>query len=132
MRGKTSIKKIFVIQLFTVIVFLINLSAEPYKPYPILFVHGVNSGSGTWGAEVENREVSDSIPESKIINGSTYYHFLEYMDPVAITWHEYEEDVLKIPLTYTIPGEDAYPNKTFLEVMNFDDKWGKTNKDLKL
>jgi len=46
MKGNISIvKKIFIIQLFTV--FSITLSAEPYKPYPILFVHGINSGSLT-------------------------------------------------------------------------------------
>jgi hypothetical protein len=120
MRGKVSIiKKIFIIHLF--VAFLLTLYAKPYKPYPILFVHGVNSGSGTWGAEVENREVSDSIPQSKLEDNSTYTHFLYYMTPCAIAWHEYEEDYLEIPPTYTIPGEDAYPNKTFLEVINFDE-----------
>jgi hypothetical protein len=118
MRGDTSIiKKIFVLQLFTV--FLLSLSAEPYRVYPILFVHGINSGSGTWGANTENR--SDSIPadsvQSKSSDYPTYAYFLEYMYPYVEAWWKFDE-------TYTKPGDPAYPNKTFLEVINFDDNRG--------
>jgi hypothetical protein len=43
------IKKLFVIQLF--VAFLSTLYAKPYKPYPILFIHGVGATSqGCWGA----------------------------------------------------------------------------------
>jgi len=76
MRDNISIiKKIFIIQLFTV--FMLTLSAELYKPYPILFVHGINSGSGTWGAPVYDREMGDSIRADSI--ASTYQHFLDYL-----------------------------------------------------
>jgi hypothetical protein len=121
MRGKVSIiKKLFIIQLFTV--FFLASSAEPYKPYPVIFVHGLGSSSASWGAPTILR--SDSIPKDSIISGHTYDRFLDYMHPYAIAWHEYEEDYLGIPPTYTIPGgvpghpepDDAYPNKTFLEV----------------
>jgi len=52
------------------------------------------------------------------------------MDPYAIVWD-------MVDPSYTKPSDQStedgfYPNKTFLEVINFDDKWGKTNKDLKL
>ena len=58
MRGNVNIiKKLFVIQFFTAA--LLTLSAEPYRVYPILFVHGINSGPGTWGEEVEDREVGN-------------------------------------------------------------------------
>ncbi len=25
------------------------LIAEPYRPFPVIFVHGINSNAGTWG-----------------------------------------------------------------------------------
>jgi len=107
------------------------LKSEPYKPYPILFVHGINSGSGTWGAEVENREEGDWISADKVDSFSTYYHFLRYMHPYV-----WMLDTLGYDTTYTIPGgisgwpkDDAYPNKTFLEVINFDDNRGSIDPD---
>jgi hypothetical protein len=124
MRGKVSIiKKIFIIQLFSV--FLLTLSAKPYRVYPILFVHGINSGSGTWGAEVENREEGDWIPANKIEEYSTYYHFLRYMKPYVWQWYNWEKEPGLSP-TFT-PDPDttpAYPNKTFLEIINFNDNRG--------
>jgi len=134
MREKISIiKKLFILQLFTI--FLLSLSAEPYRVYPILFVHGINSGSGTWGAEVENREEGDWIPANKIEKYSTYYHFLNYMKPYVWEWYDWEKDQ-GLPRTYT-PDSNApvtgplYPNKTFLEVINFDDNRGSIDPDSK-
>jgi len=118
MKGNINIiKKVFIIQLFTI--FFINSSAEPYKPYPILLIHGINSNSGTWGANTENR--SDSIPADSVQDKSsdypTYAYFLGYMNPYAVAWKSVDG-------SYTIPGDDAFPNKTFLEVINFDDNRG--------
>jgi len=111
MRGKESIiKKLFVIQLFSVS--LLTLSAEPYKPYPILLIHGIASNSGTWGAPTILS--SDSIPKDSIISGHTYGHFLDHLNPYVIAWDAIDE-------SYTEDETDpAYPNKTFLEVINFD------------
>ena len=104
--------------------FVVVLQAEPYKPYPIIFVHGLGSSSGAWGAPTINR--SDSIPQSSIESGHTYDHFLDYMHPYV-----WMLDTLGYDTTYTIPGgipgwpkDPAYPNKTFLEVVNMDDPWG--------
>jgi len=50
--------------IFLGIIFTLALFGEPYKPKPILFIHGINSGSGTWGAPTENRK--DSIPADSV------------------------------------------------------------------
>ncbi len=114
MRGnKKIIRKVFILQLFTVFVF--TLSAEPYKPYPVIFVHGLGSSSKTWGAEahIEADMYTDLIDAGKLVSGHTYDHFLDYMNPYAIVWW-------KIDKSYTHPDSSpAYPNKTFLEVVNF-------------
>jgi len=38
------------------------LLSEPYKPYPILFVHGMNANAGTWGVKVY--KVGDVLTDS--------------------------------------------------------------------
>ena len=119
MREKVSIITILIILLF--VVFNLTLSAVPYKPYPILLVHGIGSNSGTWGAPTILR--SDSIPEDSIRTDHTYSHFLDYMNTYAIEWW-------KIDKSYTHPDfSPAYPNKTFLEIINFDDPWGTIDPD---
>ena len=105
------------------------LFSAPYKPYPILFVHGLGSNSKTWGVKC------DSIPSRQVWKGTQFYtdsmvqildspnesptfkEMIRYMKPYAIAWED-------IDTTYTIPGENAYPNKSFLEVVNMDDPWG--------
>ncbi|RKY64494.1 MAG: hypothetical protein DRQ02_11390 [Candidatus Latescibacterota bacterium] len=93
------------------------LKAEPYKPKPIIFIHGYTSNSGTWGASTKDprNDRSEWICDDSVFAHpeGTYFHFLKYMNPYAIAWES-------IDSTYTIPGEDAYPNKTFLEVINLD------------
>jgi len=107
MRGNISIiEKLFVVQLFTV--FLIALNAEPYKPYPIIFVHGMGSNAGAWGLEY-----SEDNWIKEIEDDGTLDHFLDYMNTYVDAWEA-------VDTTYTIPTDDAYPNKTFLEVINFD------------
>jgi len=93
---------------------LIEVKAEPYKPYPIIFVHGLGSSSATWGAEAykEGSMYTDSIDAGKLEPNHTYDHFLDYMNPYV-----WMLDTLGYDTTFTIPGEDAYPNKTFLEVV---------------
>jgi len=72
-------KKIILI-VFTIFGVSMILQGEPYKPYPVLFIHGVGVSSQTWGVEpTEDR--SDLIIENNIESGHTYKHFLEYMNP---------------------------------------------------
>ncbi len=33
-----------------------NLSAEPYRPYPLIFVHGLNGGAWHWGVDLTAQE----------------------------------------------------------------------------
>jgi len=101
-----------------ILIFLsVILFSAPYKPYPILFVHGMGSKSLTWGADVFKDEDTGALTDSikqEVTEGSTIDHFLRLMTPYAIAWDEIDQ-------TYTKPGDDAYPNKAFLEVVNMDD-----------
>jgi sugar lactone lactonase YvrE len=129
-RDISMIKRVSIILVF--LVFSVFMKAEPYKPYPILWVHGYADHSSTWGAETfeyEEGKFTDSIVSVNSYPIPTYAHFLDYMHPYAIEWYKYEKDYLGIPPTYTIPGEDAYPNKTFLEVINFKETVGSVNED---
>jgi len=113
-------KYVLIIIFFALIV---SLMAEPYKPYPILWIHGLGSSSLTWGAKVDT--LSNGFKTDSIIgfgDAPTYQYFLNYMNTYAIEWKNIDE-------TYTIPGDDAYPNKTFLEVINMDDPWGSVDPD---
>jgi len=131
MRGKVSIiKKVFILQLFTV--FMLTLSAEPYKPYPILFIHGVGAASeGCWGAGVDTLGDGDEQQLSDWVTSweSTYSQFLDYVHPYVYAWWDYEND-LGLEPTYTRPEDIVrYPNKTFLEVVNMDAPWGSIDDD---
>ena len=109
------IKRISIILIFLIFSIIVS-NAEPYKPYPILLIHGIASNSGTWGAPTILR--SDSIPEDSIKSGHTYDHFLDYMDPYVIEWWKTDK-------SYTHPDSSpAYPNKTFLEIINFNENRG--------
>ncbi|RKZ18605.1 hypothetical protein DRQ17_03015 [bacterium] len=109
---------------------LILLSA-PYRPYPILFVHGLGSGSGCWGASPDTLR-SDWIYKDSIIDNSTMDNFLSLMKPYAWAWYDWEKEQYPNEIsTYTPdttveePSVKArYPNKSFLEVVNMDDPWG--------
>ena len=107
-----------------ILIFLsVILYSAPYKPYPILFVHGMGSKSATWGAQVfedENGNRTDSI-KPEITDNSTFDNFLTLMKPYAWAWYEWEKEQGLNP-TYTFAdSQDAYPNKSFLEVVNMDD-----------
>ena len=84
--------------IFGVILSLALFSA-PYKPYPILMIHGYRAGSGSWGAPTKNR--SDSIPAEslKAHPDGTYEHFLPLMTPYAWAWYNWEKDADRYPLT---------------------------------
>ena len=115
---------VFIVFLFIVL----SINPAPYKPYPILFVHGMGSKSLTWGADVFKDEDTGALTDSikqEVTEGSTIDHFLRLMTPYAIAWDE-------IDPSYTHPGgtpehpnpDPGYPNKAFLEVVNMDDPWG--------
>ncbi|MEO0294375.1 MAG: hypothetical protein ABIN61_09215 [candidate division WOR-3 bacterium] len=135
-RGIRMIKKSTIILIF--LVFPIVAKAEPYKPYPILFVHGLGASSGTWGAKCDtfpkgsrNSRFTDSI--INLDSDHTYDHFLDYMTKYAWAWYDWEKEQ-GLERTYT-PDTNApitgprFPNKTFLEVVNFDDNRGSIDPD---
>ena len=99
----------------------------PYKPYPIIFIHGYTSGSGTWGASTKDpiHDRKEEICKDSVLAHpeATYSHFLNYMLPMVEVWHEYEVSH-GLSWTYTISTMDNFPNKTFLEVINFDEACG--------
>jgi len=124
-----------------IIMSLIGLYAQsgyPYKPKPILFVHGYNANSGTWGVKPDSagkisyltvlpglgplpairwpgyNPSTDSIIRDSIKEGDTYDRFLPLMIPYAKTW-------FSIDSSYTWDeAQPGYPNKSFLEVWNAD------------
>jgi hypothetical protein len=98
----------------------------PYKPKPILFIHGRSGSSETWGVYPEEHFIevgfppkryknpsSDTIIKDSIIPGHTYDRFLPIMEPYCYVWDE-------IDGSYTKPDDEGYPNKSFLEVWNAD------------
>ena len=126
--------------IFLLFSFSFVLLSEPYKPYPILFVHGLGSNSMCWGAKCKkvyrptygDSIYSDSIVEwrENVLENPTYEHFLSLMQPYAIAWDA-------IDPSYTHPGgtpdhpnpDPGYPNKCFLKVVNMDDPWGSVDED---
>ena len=102
--------------------------AEPYKPYPILFVHGYGGSSKDFGVN-PYKEIPDTICKDSIVDGETMDEIIPLMQPYAWVWYEWEKEQYpnEIP-TYTPdttveePSVKArYPNKIFLEVVNMDD-----------
>jgi pimeloyl-ACP methyl ester carboxylesterase len=95
---------------------LVFAEIYPYKPNPIILVHGLGGSSKDWGAGTYKiGEVkTDSIHPDSVVPGSSYFHFLnDFMKTYAVLWENYDS-------SYTIPGEPSYPNKSFVEVINFD------------
>ncbi len=118
------------------IISLIGLYAQqgyPYKPKPILFIHGRSGSSETWGVKPEKPFIkktfvwltyigearyknpsTDTILKDSIIPGHTYDRFLPLMIPYAKAW-------FSIDSSYTWDeAQPGYPNKSFLEVWNAD------------
>ena len=128
-------RKVFIfVIIFLGIVVVLKANDFPYKPKPILLIHGYNGNSKTWGAGayMDGEIRTDSIHPDSIETGFTYEHLLNYMNHYA-----WVLDTLGYDTTYTKPGgvpnypnpDPGYPNKTFLEVINMDDPWGSVDPD---
>jgi len=126
--GFKTLKEVQMKKYFLFFLFALIITGAPYKPYPIIFIHGLGSNSKCWGVKCDTfpdslwyGDYTDSIVE--IQSGHTYSHFLNYMIPMVEVWDE-------IDPSYTDePEEPNFPNKTFLEVVNMDDPWGSINED---
>jgi len=115
---------VFIILISLVLPVVIS-TAEPHKPYPIIFIHGVGATSeGCWGAGVDTLADGEKLSDWVTSWESTYAHFLDYMTKYAWAWYDWGDD------TYTPDPDDPelppqvrarFPNKTFLEVINFND-----------
>ncbi|MCK4523918.1 hypothetical protein KAU15_03235, partial [candidate division WOR-3 bacterium] len=118
----------------------VSIYSEPYKPKPILFIHGIDGNSKCWGVSPKyvdttyNNKIyniaKDSIIKDSIIDGRILPVCLEKLLPMVWNW-----DTLGYDTTYTIPGgvtgwpeDPSYPNKTFLEIINFNDNNGSIDK----
>jgi hypothetical protein len=113
MRGNISIiKKLFVILLSTV--FLLTLSAEPYKPYPILFIHGIGATSqGNWGAGVDTLSDGKQLSDWVTSWESTYDRFLDYMHPYAVAWKSVDGSYT---ISSTETGNTTFPRIPIIEL----------------
>ena len=137
--------KIFRLSIIFLILSITLTKAEPYKPKPILFVHGIDGDSKAWGvkpmykdtvANGKNYKITrDTINKDSIMPGDSMIlpKCLEKLTPIVWAW-----DTLGYDTSYTIPGgvpgwaeDPAYPNKTFLEIINFDDNSGSVNEMLR-
>jgi hypothetical protein len=125
------VRKVYLFSLlFLGIVSILSSDVYPYKPSPILLIHGYNGNSKTWGVGAYmNGEIrTDSIHPDSIESGSTYEHLLDYLNPIVQVWHDYEV-THNLPVTYTTPDMATYPNKTFLEIYNFKHPLGSFDPD---
>jgi len=125
-------RRLFLISLL-ILMSIVSIYAEPYKPKPILFIHGIDGNSKCWGVSPVKININgsivkgDSIDKDSIIDGRILPVCLEKLIPMVWNW-----DTLGYDDTYTIPGgvpgheepDPAYPNKTFLEIVNFHDNNG--------
>ena len=115
-------KCVFVLLLFASIG---SLCADnsPYKPYPIILIHGYSGTSETWGVKPHkptgDEFNSDSILLNKIIPELTYDSLLNKMKLYAIVWDAIDPSYTKPGDENIPPGEGTYPNKAFLEIYNF-------------
>ena len=126
--------KIFRLSIIFLLLSITIIKAEPYKPKPILFIHGIDGNSKCWGVSPVKISIngiivkSDSIDKDSIIDGRILPVCLEKLLPMV--WNNYKwEKEHGISPTYT-PDPDstpAYPNKSFLEIINFDDNCGSVN-----
>ena len=86
------------IQIATILLLIsfISLRAEPYKPKPILFIHGIGSNSSSWGASTKdpNTDRSEWICKDSVFAHpeKAFAHFLPYMTPYAWAWYNWEKE----------------------------------------
>ncbi len=82
-------KKIYLLSIF--VVSLILNAQDSYRPYPIIWCHGIWSSPGTWGVEKNGWEVEGDphnpdnveIKELREEEGSTIWEILQnyFLDP---------------------------------------------------
>jgi hypothetical protein len=108
------------------LLFLSSLFSYPYKPKPILFVHGFMGNSSDWGVKIADYCTiprCDTIEKDSIIQGETFDVFLQKMIPYVYAWWPYDT-------SYTRPEDTTlFPNKSFLEIINFNDPSGSLDPD---
>ena len=86
--------------LFLMLLISVNIliNAEPYKPKPILFVHGLNGNSKCWGVSPDTITIngkkikSDSINKDSMINGKILPVCLEKLKPMVWAWYNWENE----------------------------------------
>jgi pimeloyl-ACP methyl ester carboxylesterase len=126
-KGGNMRKRLVLFLMFIIIGISIPIHSEPYKPKLILWVHGYAADSKCWGPGTNtdaNGNKTDEINVDSIEIGSAYDHFLPFMTPYVYTW-----DTLGYDTTYTKPGDANYPNKTFMETINFQFRCGSIDPD---
>ena len=99
------------------------LYGEPYKPYPVILIHGISGSSKDFGVELaenppDQNPRSEWIEPNKILPGYPYEKLLNLALPYC-----YVFDTLKIDTSISIPGESKYPNKSFIEIFNYDNTY---------
>ena len=129
--------KIFRLSIILLILSITLIKAEPYKPKPILFVHGIDGDSKAWGVRPVKDSItglrSDTINKDSIMPGDSMIlpKCLEKLTPIVWAWYNWEKEH-GLNITYTFADtQPAYPNKSFLEIINFDDNCGSANDMIK-
>jgi hypothetical protein len=136
-KGGNMRKRLFLISLL-ILMSIVSIHSEPYKPKPILLIHGIDGNSKCWGVSPKyvdttyNNKIyniaKDSIIKDSIIDGRILPVCLEKLLPMVWNWYNWEVAQSDTP-TYT-PDSIAnftgpsYPNKAFLEIVNFHDNNG--------
>ena len=125
--------------LFLMFIISINIliNAEPYKPKPILLIHGIDGNSKCWGVSPKyvdttyNNKIyniaKDSIIKDSIIDGRILPVCLEKLIPMVWNWYNSGDSTYTPdPYNISIPEENRkrYPNKALLEIVNFHDNNG--------
>ena len=141
--------KIFRLSIIFLLLSITLTKAEPYKPKPILFVHGIDGDSKAWDVRPDTVTINgimlrnDTIDKDSIMPGDSMIlpKCIEKLTPIVWAWYnsEKEQHPGQTP-TYT-PSDNShlveaevarrYPNKTFLEIINFDDNFRRANDMLK-
>jgi len=121
-------RKLLIINLLSMVL----LYGEPYKPYPVILIHGISGSSKDFGVELaenppDQNPRSEWIEPNKILSGYPYKRLLNLALPYCYVWDELEN-------SFTVPGDSTpeegfYPNKSFIEIFNADDAYGSIDPD---
>jgi len=109
------------------------LFAEPYKPYPILMIHGYGGSSKDFGVIPNDNDPSHIGKGDTIIEGETFDSILPLMQPYAWAWYEWEKEQYPDQTPTYTPSDDPslieeakvrarFPNKCFLEIINYPNR----------